>query len=361
MAGLAETIAQLRDKRPRAGKAGALAALEDFGSNPGALRAYCLAPPAKRPAPLVVVLHGCTQDAAGYDHGSGWSQLAHENGFALLFPEQQRSNNPNTCFNWFSQDDVRRGSGEALSIRQMVDAMCRRYSIDASRIYVTGLSAGGAMACAMLASYPDVFAGGAIIAGLPFGTAYGVPQALERMRGHGLPTAERLGQLVEAGSQHTGPWPTVSVWHGGADHTVVPANARAIVDQWRHVHGAHAEPDRSDEVSGSPHHVWRDRDGREVIEEYRIPGLGHGTPLATKGPSGYGVAGPHMLEAGISSTWHIAKNWGMLEERSQSAAHVPDAKPSPPPRRDQRSRPSIPATNVGAVIEQALRAAGLMR
>jgi len=93
----------------------------EFGSNPGALRARIYIPPSlPEHAALVVVLHGCTQTAAGYDHGSGWSQLADRHGFALLFPEQQRANNANLCFNWFAPGDIQRGGGEALSIAQMI-------------------------------------------------------------------------------------------------------------------------------------------------------------------------------------------------------------------------------------------------
>jgi len=93
-------------------------------------------------APLVVVLHGCTQNAAAYDHGSGWSRLADKNGFALLFPEQQRANNSNLCFNWFEPGDTARDQGEAASIRAMIAAMVEAHGIDERRIFVTGLSAG---------------------------------------------------------------------------------------------------------------------------------------------------------------------------------------------------------------------------
>ncbi|WP_426387881.1 extracellular catalytic domain type 1 short-chain-length polyhydroxyalkanoate depolymerase [Sphingobium sp. R-21] len=142
-----------------------LTCLREFGSNPGALRAkYYVPERLSAAAPLVVVLHGCTQTASGYDRGSGWSQLADEYGFALLFPEQQRSNNPNLCFNWFLPSDSKRDSGEALSVRQMIGEMVETYDIDQSRIFMTGLSAGGAMASIMLASYPELLAGGAIIA-----------------------------------------------------------------------------------------------------------------------------------------------------------------------------------------------------
>ncbi|UYY58180.1 alpha/beta hydrolase family esterase [Sphingomonas sp. S2-65] len=354
-----------------------LADLTGFGSNPGALRArYHVPGELRADAALVVVLHGCTQSAAGYDHGSGWSRLADEHGFAVLFPEQQRANNANLCFNWFSPEDVRRGSGEALSIRQMVAAMIAAHGLDASRVYVTGLSAGGAMASTLLAAYPDVFAGGAIIAGLPFGTARSVPEAFDRMRGHGGPAGGALGALVSAASEHGGPWPTVSVWHGGSDATVAPVNAGLIVEQWRGLHGVPAEPTVSDVVDGHAHQTWRNAEGRTVIEEYRIAGMAHGTPLHTAGSDGCGVAGPYMLEAGISSTRRIAAFWGLLQGEPMQRPQTGDTRQegaTPAIARElaqapERSENSGTAehglgkrSGVTQVIEDALRAAGLMR
>src|SRR4051795_5811700 len=128
-----------------------LAEVVGFGRNPGRLRMYAYVPdPLPRSPALVVVLHGCLQTAAGYDLGAGWSTLADRFRFTLLFPEQQRANNRRGCFNWFQPRDSDRDQGEALSIGHMVEHMIQTYAVDRSRVFVTGLSAGGAMTSVML-------------------------------------------------------------------------------------------------------------------------------------------------------------------------------------------------------------------
>src|SRR3546814_18949471 len=119
----------------------------------------------------------------------------------------------------------------------MVSAIVEQHGIDPSCIFVTGLSAGGAMASVMLATYPEVFAGGAIIAGLPYGTATSIPEAFDRMRAHGGPPAAAVGRLVTAASPHQGAWPTISVWHGESDATVSHQNSAPILQQVRDPHG----------------------------------------------------------------------------------------------------------------------------
>lgn len=354
-----------------------LAETMDFGSNPGNLRMYSYVPPEVAASPaLVVVLHGCTQGAAGYDYGSGWSVLAEEHGFIIVFPEQQEANNIKRCFNWFQVPDIERGRGEALSIRQMVERAVKDHGVDRARIFVTGLSAGGAMTSTMLATYPDVFAGGAIVAGLPYRCATTVAEAFECMfQGHSRP-AEEWGYLVRDASSHRGPWPKVSVWHGSADATVKPLNAGEIIKQWTNVHGLEATTVRTDLVDGYPHRVWTNADGEAVIEEYVITGMAHGTPLATgDGENSYGAAGPFLLEAGISSSYRIAQFWGLTApERKAKQNPKAETKPKPAPEpvlkeaetvsasaehHEVRRRSAMP--DVGAVITKALRAAGLMR
>ena len=250
-----------------------------FGSNPGNLRMFSYRPShlAENPA-LVVVLHGCTQSASGYDLGAGWSTLADRYGFALLFPEQQRINNPNGCFNWFQPEDSQRDRGEPFSIRQMIEKSVVDHGIDRHRIFVTGLSAGGAMTSIMLACYPDVFAGGAIVAGLPYGAATNVQQAFESMFQSPSRTAREWGDLVRKASSHRGLWPRVSVWHGNADKTVIPSNAREILKQWTDIHGLSPAPSAQKIVDGYPREVWMDGAGDEILESYTITNMAHGTP-----------------------------------------------------------------------------------
>ncbi|KIZ45570.1 MULTISPECIES: PHB depolymerase family esterase [Rhodopseudomonas] len=358
----------------------------EFGPNPGDLRMFTFAPEGVTgKMPLVVVLHGCGQNAAGYEIGAGWSTLARRFGFALLMPEQKSANNSNGCFNWFVPEDTTRGSGEAASIRQMIDHVAGTHQIDRDQIFVTGLSAGGAMTAVMLATYPEVFAGGAIIAGLPFGIASNVQQALSGMMRSPAHSARELGDLVRNASAHKGPWPRLSVWHGSADRTVNPSNADEIVKQWLDLHQLPAAPMSEGIVDGYPRQVWWNADGETVIESYSITSMPHGTPLGlAANDERYGVEGAFLLEVGISSSYHIASFFGLTERIPQTiipqtkAVAMPDLV-APKPERveeiaqaykvrakgdrraDQRDPPGRRALDINGVITRALTAAGLMK
>ena len=302
-------------RNPRAGARSPLVEVSRFGSNPGELRMFVFVPAhLQQPHALVVVLHGCGQTAAGYDHGAGWSTLAKHYGFALLMAEQRPSNNANTCFNWFNPEDIARDCGEAGSIRRMIARMVDDHGIDRRRVFITGLSAGGAMTLAMLATYPEVFAAGAVIAGMPYGVASNVREALTGMRGLRARTAHELGDLVRTASNHGGKWPRLSVWHGSADRTVNPANADAIVKQWLDVHQLPSKPMSEGRVDGYPRQVWWDDDGETIVESYTITDMAHGTPLGVAdNDRRYGSEGAFLIEAGISSSYHIAKFFGLTD------------------------------------------------
>ncbi len=301
--------------------------LTGFGANPGNLRMFSYAPEDMPPnAPLVIALHGCTQTSDEYDHGTGWSSLADSLGFAVVYPQQQPANNPKNCFSWFLPGDIARGHGEALSIREMVEHAIATFATDRRKVFVTGLSAGGAMASAMLATYPEVFAGGAIIAGLPYGCASNVQQAFEAMfteHGH---AAQALGDRVRAASRHRRSWPKISVWHGTSDPIVKPVNGEDIIRQWTNVHGLLDVPSYQESIGSHTRRVWNDANGKALIEAFSITGMAHGVPLATTtGGESCGTAGAFFLDVGISSTHHIASFWGLHEslvEMPRAAAPV---------------------------------------
>ncbi|GAC1045460.1 extracellular catalytic domain type 1 short-chain-length polyhydroxyalkanoate depolymerase [Rhizobium sp. No.120] len=354
--------------------------LRNFGSNPGLLKCWLYLPTILAPkTPLVVVLHGCTQNAATYDHGTGWSKMAEEKGFALLFPEQQRANNANLCFNWFEPGDIRRDAGEALSIREMIGHVVEAHGIDPGKIFITGLSAGGAMANVMLATYPELFAAGAIIGGLPYGTASGVGQAFERMRGQNAPSVSQMQSALTTAASSWGAFPSISVWHGTHDQTVKPVNAEQIVHQWAGVHHVSDTPYVIGSINRHSRKVWLDESGKPVIEVNLIKAMAHGVPLSFTAKAPLGNSGPFMLEAGISSTARIARSWGLADDADVAIAEeafelglehsgAPSSIEAVIAKAMAFAKPGLAHNavgrddrGVGKVINDALRAAGLMR
>lgn len=287
----------------------------NFGSNPGNLRMFAYAPSLGRVkgAPLIVVLHGCGQGAASFAADTGWIALAQRIGAALLLPQQKRDNNRGRCFNWYRPGDIRRGEGEALSIRQMIRTAIEHYGSDRKRIFIVGLSAGGAMAAALLAAYPALFNAGAVVAGMPVGVARSGTTALLRMR-----RADRFQgpiALAEA-ARNTAPpsksriWPRLSIWQGDKDRVVDPANAERLALQWCTLQGIAGEAiDDTAPFPGIRRRIWNRRD-REIVEFWTIAGLAHGFPIDQHLPAG-GRPGMGVIDAGISASVHIARFWGL--------------------------------------------------
>ncbi|HEX5565360.1 MAG TPA: PHB depolymerase family esterase [Streptomyces sp.] len=298
---------------PRASAAG-LERVTSFGSNPGALSMYRYVPDGlSAQRPVVVVLHGCGQDAPGYFTGAGWQKFADQLRFSVVAPQQETANNLSRCFNWFQPADRSRGQGEALSIRQMVDRTVADLGADASRVYVTGLSAGGVMTASLLAAYPDVFAGGAVIAGLPHGCADSMMSAYMCMNPGVAKTPQQWGDLVRAAYPgYAGPRPPVSVWHGTADYTVASRNATESMKQWTNVLGADQQADATQQLEGgTTRSDYRDGSGATVVRTYLVSGMGHGTPVRPgSGPQDCGQAGAYFLNS-ICSSHHIAHDWGL--------------------------------------------------
>ena len=192
--------------------------------------------PPGAPLPLVVMLHGCTQNPADFALGTGMSALAREQGFAVLYPAQAQDANPQRCWNWFQPDHQLRGHGEAAVLAGMTRAVVAQYGLDARRVYVAGLSAGGAMAANLGKAYPDVYAAVGIHSGLASGAASDLMSALSAMKNGpktpgtapvtSHPGAAGNAAIGEAGRQL--PRPTI-VFHGDGDGVVHPGNgAHAI-------------------------------------------------------------------------------------------------------------------------------------
>lgn len=288
-----------------------------FGTNPGNLLMYRHVPSGvSANAPLVVVLHGCTQTAAAME-SSGWTAAANVYKFYVVYAQQQSSNNSSSCFNWFEPGDIARGGGEALSLKQMVDSMKSSYSIDPARVFVTGFSGGGYMVPVMLATYPDVFAGGAINAGGPYRCATSMTQAFSCMSPGVDNTPKAWGDLVRgAYSSYTGPRPRVSIWHGTSDFTVRPANATEAMEQWTNVHGIDQVADTTDTVAGFPHKVYRNSAGTALVETYDLTGMGHALAVDPQysfpGSSTVcGATGAYISDVNICSTYYQALFFGL--------------------------------------------------
>lgn len=292
---------------PPAEPGGRVTEVPRFGANPGGLTMKVYLPPhPPRPgAPLLVVLHGCGQEAARFAAASDWMTLADRLGAALLLPEQAARNNQGRCFNWFEHNDIARDTGEAASIRQMVGAAIDRLGCDRKRVFVAGLSAGGAMAAAVLAAYPEAFAAGAVVAGLPVGGASDVRSALACMAGAGEELdgpgwADRARALAPPG--YAGSWPRLAIWQGLADPVVNPANAGKLQAQWATLHGRAGPPSRDT----SPAPGVRRRSWLDEVEVWTIEGMAHGFPVA------HASQEPFVLDAGIDATLEIARFWRLL-------------------------------------------------
>jgi poly(hydroxyalkanoate) depolymerase family esterase len=297
-----------------AAAAGTLTQVTGFGANPGNLAMFSYVPtglPAG--APLVVALHGCTQNATDYYNDSGWPQYADQWGFAVVFPQQSSSNNIEDCFDWYTPSDDGRGQGEAASIDQMVRYAETNYGSDTHRIYVTGLSAGGGFTSELLADYPDVFAGGAIDSGLPAQCATSLTQASSCQDSNQNKTPAQWGDLVRNSDPgYSGPWPRVAIWQGTADYTVYPVNATEEMDQWTNVWGISQTASSTQSLpGGTTESTYNDGQGNPAVELYSISGMGHG--LAVNPGSGAqqcGSTGAYFLNY-ICSSYYTAVFWGL--------------------------------------------------
>ena len=290
----------------------ALVQVMDFGANPGSLDMYEYVP-ADLPAgaPLVVVMHGCTQTAADIAN-AGWNALADAHHFAVVYPQQRTSNNPLSCFDWFTSTDITRGSGEAASIVAMIDHEITTRASDTTRVYATGVSAGGAFTAVLLAAYPDRFAAGSVMSGIAYGCASDATSAATCEQGVSK-SADEWGQLARAGdASFAGAWPRVQIWQGTADTTVAPTNAAALVAQWTNVRGADQTVRSTDTIGSTTYTTYASGD----VEEYVVSGMGHAIAIGDDPTLGAcpATGGAFFEDHQICSTLRAGKFFGVLDD-----------------------------------------------
>ncbi|KAA0682056.1 extracellular catalytic domain type 1 short-chain-length polyhydroxyalkanoate depolymerase [Azospirillum brasilense] len=239
--------------------------------NAAGTRSYKLYVPANRrdgqPLPLVVMLHGCTQSPDDFAAGTRMNRLAEEHGCLVVYPEQPSSANAQRCWNWFNPADQRRGDGEPSLIAGITRRVMSDHAVDADRVFVAGLSAGGAAAVIMGAAYPDLYAAVGVHSGLPQGAAHDIPSAFAAMRQGG----------GAVGRPSARPVPTI-VFHGDRDSTVHPRNGDDVIAQ----SGASAAGLRTTVEHGQvpgghgySRRIHTDASGLALCEQWTIQGAGH--------------------------------------------------------------------------------------
>lgn len=291
----------------------ALTEVTAFGDNPGGLKMFVHAPPGGKASAIVVAMHGCTQGASDYV-AAGWNEVADKAGVAVVYPEQTTANSFQKCFRWYEKGQIERGAGEASSIAAMTAYAKTQYG--ATHAYVTGLSAGAAMTAVMLATYPDVFEAGAIMAGLPYACATSQTDAYSCMSPGRDKTPEAWAALVPAVAGASAP--RVSIWHGDADYIVNPKNESELVKQWTGVAKVPMTAPVSETVGGATHAEYKDASGVVRVESWLVKGMSHGVALDPKG--GCGTAGAYLLDEGLCSTAKAAAFFGLVGADGAPAA-----------------------------------------
>lgn len=295
--------------------------VSDFGSNPGNLRMFLnLSSKLNSQKSLVVVLHGCTQNANTIALQSGWNDLSDKFGFTVLYPQQKMLNNSNTCFNWFQKNDIEKDKGEVFSIKQMIDFAVDSLKLNRDSVYVFGLSAGAAMGVALMADYPETFQTGAILAGGPFYSATNPTTAFRTLL---LPQKKSGDEWAKPiFNQHKDSikkFPKLIVVHGRSDQVVNIENSRQLILQWTAI--SHLSSMPTDTIVNFKGHddfvnfIYRDSAGNEVISFLDVRYLGHELMVDPgEGEKQGGKTGLFSKDKDFFSTYWIASKFGLLKE-----------------------------------------------
>ncbi|WP_235867393.1 extracellular catalytic domain type 1 short-chain-length polyhydroxyalkanoate depolymerase [Priestia abyssalis] len=291
----------------------------------------------KCPVPLVVMLHGCTQNADDFAVGTGMNELAEENNFIVLYPEQSKAANYNACWNWFRATHQKRGKGEPSVIAGMIEKIKDGYSIDEKCVFAAGLSAGGAMSVILGVTYPDLFAGIGVCAGLEYKAAHHVMGAYAAMA-KGGPNPVRQGRKAyEEMGPHAAVMPVI-VFHGDRDETVALKNADQLTTQWAVTNDLAQDgrltgwmDDQADHIITGhvpggreyQHYIYENDDGKAIMEKFIVAGMGHAWPGGSPKGSYTDSKGPDASRI----MWEFFMRHTMDKEvREKAAYHAEDKK-----------------------------------
>jgi poly(hydroxyalkanoate) depolymerase family esterase len=289
--------------------------VESFGSNPGNLRMFVHLPnDLPRQAPLVAVAHACFQTAADVAAHSGWVEMADAYRFALLFPQTSTDNEPKGgCFRTWEPEHQHRDEGEPLSVRQMIVWLLEHHSLDRERVFITGMSSGGLLTNVMLATYPELFAGGAPQSAYPYNCATTFDELKACAEGRGDHTAAAwTGLVLAADPDYTGRRPRMSIWHGEADPLLLTVNLDLQLGQWAGVMGVDLTADEIDVIDGHTRKRYNGANGEPQIETYLIRGMGHAVAVDPDGTPACGEAAPFFVDADICAALWIARWFGLV-------------------------------------------------
>ena len=240
-------------------------------TGPGGGRSYKLfIPGSSAPRGLIVMLHGCKQNPDDFATGTNMNELAEAHGLAVAYPAQARSANVSNCWNWFNPADQFRDAGEPMILAGITQQLTREFGLDRSRVFVAGLSAGGAMAAVLGETYSDLFAAVGVHSGLPYQAAQDVMSAFAAMKGEARPASARRAKPRHA--------VRTIVFHGDQDRTVHPANADRVADAaLAAVETSGPRRDTQGDARGRRFaaSVFAGEDGVPAVELWRIEGAGH--------------------------------------------------------------------------------------
>ena len=294
-----------------------------FGLNPGNLKMLVYCNEQKKDTglrPLVIVLHGCGESVDEIARLTGWNKLASLNDFIVLYPHQRVLNNMSTCFNWFKNADINKGEGECESIYRMILYMKQHYPVDSSRIFITGLSAGAAMAVVMMATHPEIFNSGAIFAGGAYKLATNAFASASVMLGTNKASRDELiKNVVEQNPGYKGSYPSMIIYQGLNDLVVNHKNAGLLIQQWTGIHHCDAVPDKTEtsfkNIADIKRMKYTDSSGKTVVTFYEVNNLGHRILVKPgAGKDEGGEVGMYGMNKNFHSTFQTAKEFGIIKE-----------------------------------------------